>query len=134
MGCLIVSRLCRSRVFALAVVLLAFFVSQGWCVCRSTSYLAGNVSIGGACETGAGCGSICSFRESAASLCNNDCGLRNDMCSVLHNFIVPNDTMFVISHQDLDERYFNGTMKLHIDHKGQYEKHSSVSFIENIKE
>ena len=57
---------------------------------------------------------------------NLDGGLRNDMCSVLHNFISPDDTMFVISHQDLDERYFNGTIKLHIDYKGQYEKHSSV--------
>ena len=65
---------------------------------------------------------------------NLDGGLRNDMCSVLHNFIGPNDTMFVISHQDLNEQYFNGTIKLHIDHKGQYEKHSSVMFIENIKE
>lgn len=65
---------------------------------------------------------------------NLDVGLRNDMCSVLHNFIGPNDTMFVISHQDLDERYFNGTLKLHIDHKGQFEKHSSVTFIENTKE
>lgn len=60
---------------------------------------------------------------------NLDGGLRNDMCSVLHNFISPNDTMFVISHQDLDERYFNGTIKLHIDHKGQFEKHSSVTLI-----
>ena len=62
---------------------------------------------------------------------NLDGGLRNDMCSVLHNFIGANDTMFVISHQDLDERYFNGTLKLHIDHRGQYEKHSSVTMIEN---
>jgi DNA repair exonuclease SbcCD ATPase subunit len=65
---------------------------------------------------------------------NLDGGLRNDMCSVLHNFISANDTMFVISHQDLDERYFNGTMKLHIDHRGQYEKHSSVTFTENTIE
>ena len=62
---------------------------------------------------------------------NLDGSLRNDMCSVLYNFISSNDTMFVISHQDLDDIYFNGTMKLHIDHKGQYEKHSSVKFIEN---
>ena len=62
---------------------------------------------------------------------NLDGGLRNDMCSVLHNFISSNDTMFVISHQDLDERYFNGTIKLHIDHKGQFEKHSSVTMIVN---
>ena len=65
---------------------------------------------------------------------NLDGGLRNDMCSVLHNFIGPNDTMFVISHQELNDQYFTGTLKLHIDHKGQYEKHSSISFIKNIKE
>ena len=62
---------------------------------------------------------------------NLDGGLRNDMCSVLHNFISADDTMFVISHQDLDERYFNGTLKLHIDHRGQYEKHSSVTLTVN---
>ena len=62
---------------------------------------------------------------------NLDGGLRNDMCSVLHKFISANDTMFVISHQDLDDKYFNGTLKLHIDHRGQYEKHSSVTIIEN---
>ena len=65
---------------------------------------------------------------------NLDGGLRNDMCSVLHNFISENDTMFVISHQDLNEQYFTGTMKLHIDHKGQFEKHSSVTTIFNEKE
>lgn len=62
---------------------------------------------------------------------NLDGNLRNDMCSVLQNFIYENDTMFVISHQDLDEKYFNGTMKLHIDHKGQYEKHSTISLTYN---
>ena len=62
---------------------------------------------------------------------NLDGNLKNDMCSVLHNFISKNDTMFVISHQELDERYFNGTIKLHIDYKGQYEKHSSATIITN---
>ena len=33
MGCLIAFRLCRSRVLALAVALLALFVSQGWASC-----------------------------------------------------------------------------------------------------
>ena len=65
---------------------------------------------------------------------NLDVGLRNDMCSVLHNFISENDTMFVISHQDLNEQYFTGTMKLHIDHRGQFEKHSSVTTIFNEKD
>lgn len=65
---------------------------------------------------------------------NLDGGLRNDMCSVLHQFINEGDTMFVISHQDLNEHYFNGTLKLHIDHKGQFEKHSSVTIIVNENE
>jgi DNA repair exonuclease SbcCD ATPase subunit len=63
---------------------------------------------------------------------NLDGNLRNDMCSVLHNFISVDDTMFVISHQDLDDRYFNGTIKLHLDNKGQFEKHSSINIIPNI--
>lgn len=63
---------------------------------------------------------------------NLDGNLRNDMCSVLHNFISADDTMFVISHQDLDDRYFNGTIKLHLDNKGQFEKHSSINIIPNI--
>jgi DNA repair exonuclease SbcCD ATPase subunit len=62
---------------------------------------------------------------------NLDGGLRNDMCSVLHNFISGDDTMFVISHQDLDERYFNGTIKLHLDCRGQFEKHSLVTVVPN---
>jgi len=37
-GCLIAFRLCRSRVLALAVALLAFFVSQGWADCESGDF------------------------------------------------------------------------------------------------
>lgn len=65
---------------------------------------------------------------------NLDNNLRNEMCSVLHRFISENDTMFVISHQDLDERYFTGTLKLHVDNKGQFEKHSSITLNYNSKE
>lgn len=62
---------------------------------------------------------------------NLDGNLRNDMCSVLKNFITDGDTIFVISHQDLDDRYFNGTIKLHIDYKGQFEKHTTTTIIKN---
>ena len=65
---------------------------------------------------------------------NLDGGLRNDMCSVLKNFITENDTIFVISHQDLDDRYFDGTLKLHIDNKGQFEKHTTISIYKNENE
>lgn len=62
---------------------------------------------------------------------NLDGNLRNDMCSVLKNFITDGDTIFVISHQDLDDRYFNGTIKLHIDYKGQFEKHTTTTIVKN---
>ena len=65
---------------------------------------------------------------------NLDGQLRDDMCSVLHNFISKDNTMFIISHQDLNDKYFNGTIKLHIDHKGQYEKHSSLIITPIINE
>lgn len=65
---------------------------------------------------------------------NLDGNLRNDMCSVLKAFMNEGDTMFVISHQDLDDRFFDGTMKLGIDLKGQFEKHTSVSIYKNINE
>lgn len=53
MGCLIAFRLCCSRVFALAAVLLFFFVSQGWASC---SYW-GQVSV--FCNSGVGSCSKC---------------------------------------------------------------------------
>jgi ABC-type multidrug transport system ATPase subunit len=65
---------------------------------------------------------------------NLDGYLRNDMCSVLKKFIKPNDTMFIISHQDLDDRWFDGTIKLKHEKKGQYEMHSSINVTNYIKE
>ena len=49
MGCLIAFRLCRSRVLALAVALLAFFVSQGWATCSTVTNI---VSVSYACDGG----------------------------------------------------------------------------------
>lgn len=65
---------------------------------------------------------------------NLDVNLRNDMCSVLCRFMKKDDSMFVISHQDLDDRYFNGSLKLNLEQKGQFEKHSSVIITHKIIE
>ena len=71
MGCLIAFRLCRSRVLALAAVLLLFFVGQGWSACsRYTDFNHNygyyrmyygdvNASIVGSCCTIACSGSDC---------------------------------------------------------------------------
>ena len=42
---------------------------------------------------------------------NMDADLRNDMCTVLNDFI-NNKTIFVISHADIDDRYFNGSIEV----------------------
>lgn len=65
---------------------------------------------------------------------NLDGYLRNDMCSVLKNFIKPKDTMFIISHQDLDDRWFDGTIKIKHEKKGQYEMHSTINVNSYINE
>lgn len=65
---------------------------------------------------------------------NLDGELRNDMCSVLKNFIKPGNTMFVISHRDLDNKYFDGALKLKLEQQGQYEMHSALSIENYIKE
>ena len=65
---------------------------------------------------------------------NLDGYLRNDMCSVLKNFIKADDTMFVISHQDLDNRWFDGAIKIKQEKYGQYEMHSSINIDKYIKE
>lgn len=65
---------------------------------------------------------------------NLDGYLRNDMCSVLKNFIKADDTMFVISHQDLDNRWFDGAIKLKQEKYGQYEMHSTICIDKYIKE
>lgn len=65
---------------------------------------------------------------------NLDGYLRNDMCSVLKKFLKPNDTMFIISHQDLDDRWFDGAIKLKHEKKGQYEMHSNIVINKYVKE
>lgn len=57
---------------------------------------------------------------------NLDAGLRNDMCTVLRNFIVPGETIFIISHTELDNSYFDGDIHMKLELKNQYEKHSKA--------
>ena len=58
---------------------------------------------------------------------NLDAGLRNDMCTVLRNFIAPDETIFIISHTELDNSYFDGDIHMKLELKNQYEKHSKAT-------
>lgn len=57
---------------------------------------------------------------------NLDAALRNDMCTVLRDFIAPGETIFIISHTELDNSYFDGDIHMKLELKNQYEKHSKA--------
>ena len=54
------------------------------------------------------------------------------MCSVLKQSIKPDSTIFIISHTDLEDRYFDGNIHMKLELKDEYEKHSKIN-IEEIK-
>ena len=56
---------------------------------------------------------------------NLDVGLRNEMCQVLREIVSEDMTIFIISHTDLENRYFDGNIHLKLEIKDQYEKHST---------
>ena len=64
---------------------------------------------------------------------NLDAGLRNEMCSVLRESLKPESTIFIISHTDLEDKYFDGNIYMKLEVKDQYEKHSKAT-IEKFKE
>lgn len=57
--------------------------------------------------------------------------LRNEMCSVLKDFINDDQTLFIISHYDIDDRYFDGTIKMRLERHNQYEQHSIINISNN---
>lgn len=63
---------------------------------------------------------------------NLDAGLRNEMCCVLRESLKPDSTIFIISHTDLEDKYFDGNIYMKLEVKDQYEKHSKAS-IEKIQ-
>lgn len=56
---------------------------------------------------------------------NLDAGLRNEMCQVLREIVSEDMTIFIISHTDLENKYFDGNIHLKLEIKDQYEKHST---------
>lgn len=57
---------------------------------------------------------------------NLDTNLRNEMCLVLKETLSKDNTLFIISHQDLDEQYFDGCIGLKLENIDQFEKKSKV--------
>lgn len=57
---------------------------------------------------------------------NLDAKLRNEMCMVLKECIDSDTTMFIISHTDLEDKYFDGDIHMKLELKNQFEKHSKA--------
>lgn len=55
---------------------------------------------------------------------NLDASLRNEMCMVLKETIQSDSTIFIISHTDLEDKHFDGDIRMKLEIKDQYEKHS----------
>ena len=51
------------------------------------------------------------------------------MCLVLKENIQQNQTMFIISHNELEDKYFDGEIHMKLELKNQYEKHSNAEII-----
>lgn len=62
---------------------------------------------------------------------NLDYDLRNEMCSVLREILKEDQTIFIISHMELEDRYFDGDIKVSCRLKDKFEKHSEIKIIEN---
>lgn len=62
---------------------------------------------------------------------NMDINLRYDMCKMLNDVIKPSQTIFVISHSDLDDKYFNGKICTTLTPCGQYERRTTITIEKN---
>jgi energy-coupling factor transporter ATP-binding protein EcfA2 len=56
---------------------------------------------------------------------NLDAGLRNEMCSVLRESLKPESTIFIISHTDLEDKYFDGNIYMKLEVKDFVVNHSA---------
>lgn len=57
---------------------------------------------------------------------NLDVDLRNKMCTILKMQSNENSTLFIISHQDIDDNYFNGKINIKLENFGNFQKKSNV--------
>lgn len=62
---------------------------------------------------------------------NLDADLRGEMCSLLREFLEEDMSIFIISHSELDDKYFDGEIKMELHNFSTQEKHSKINVIYN---
>jgi DNA repair exonuclease SbcCD ATPase subunit len=58
--------------------------------------------------------------------------LRNEMSWMLRDDMQPDETIFVVSHYEINEGFFDGTIKVSLEPKGQYWEQSKIEIIHNV--
>ena len=58
--------------------------------------------------------------------------LRNEMSWMLRDDMQPDETIFVVSHYEINEGFFDGTIKIGLEPKGQYWEQSKIEIIHNV--
>lgn len=57
---------------------------------------------------------------------NLDVDLRNKMCAILKSQSNVDSTLFIISHQDIDDSYFDGKINIKLENFGNFQKKSNI--------
>lgn len=63
---------------------------------------------------------------------NLDYDRRNEMCGVLRETLKGDQSIFIISHMDVDDQYFDGVISLSLENRDGFEKHTCCK-IQKIK-
>lgn len=58
--------------------------------------------------------------------------LRNEMSWMLRDDMKPDETIFVVSHYEINEGFFDGTIKIQLEQSGQYREQSKIEIIKNV--
>ena len=57
--------------------------------------------------------------------------LRNEMSWMLRDDMKEGDTIFIVSHYEINEGFFDGTIKVQLEQTGQYKEQSKIEIIHN---
>ena len=58
--------------------------------------------------------------------------LRNEMSWMIRDNMKPDDTVFVVSHYEINEGFFDGTIRMQLEQIDQYKEKSKIEIIKNV--
>jgi DNA repair exonuclease SbcCD ATPase subunit len=64
---------------------------------------------------------------------NLDAELRNEMCSILRENLMGDNTIFITSHQEIEQRWLDGRIDISLKSFDNFEKHSVIDIIQVVR-